>query len=67
MPEVIVHEDQQVERALKRFKKKCERAGILSDLRRSRHYEQPSERPRRKMITAHRRTRGGDRVGSARG
>lgn len=33
MPEVIIQEDESVERALKRFKKKCEKAGSLSDLR----------------------------------
>ena len=29
MPEVIIHDDESFERALKRFKKKCEKAGIL--------------------------------------
>ena len=37
MPEVIIHDDESFERALKRFKKKCEKAGILSDLRKHRH------------------------------
>ena len=46
MSEVIIHEDENFERALKRFKKKCEKAGILSDLRKHRHYEKPSERER---------------------
>ncbi len=41
MPEVIIHDDESFERALKRFKKKCEKAGILSDLRKHRHYEKP--------------------------
>ena len=49
MSEVIIHEDENFERALKRFKKKCEKAGILSDLRKHRHYEKPSERRKRKM------------------
>ena len=49
MPEVIIHDDESFERALKRFKKKCEKAGILSDLRKHRHYEKPSERKKRKM------------------
>jgi small subunit ribosomal protein S21 len=30
MAEVIIHDDENFERALKRFKKKCEKAGILS-------------------------------------
>ena len=44
LSEVIIHDDENFERALKRFKKKCEKAGILSDLRKHRHYEKPSER-----------------------
>ena len=57
MPEVIIHDDESFERALKRFKKKCEKAGILSDLRKHRHYEKPSERRKRKLNTAMRKNR----------
>ena len=57
MPEVIIHGDEAFERALKRFKKKCEKAGILSDLRKHRHYEKPSERRKRKANAARRKVR----------
>jgi small subunit ribosomal protein S21 len=57
LSEVIIHEDENFERALKRFKKKCEKAGILSDLRKHRHYEKPSERRKRKMNAAVRKNR----------
>ena len=57
MSEVIIHEDETFERALKRFKKKCEKAGILSDFRKHRHYEKPSERRKRKMSAAMRKNR----------
>jgi small subunit ribosomal protein S21 len=57
LSEVIIHDDENVERALKRFKKKCEKAGILSDLRKHRHYEKPSERRKRKMNAAMRKNR----------
>ena len=57
MSEVILSEDENFERALRRFKKKCERAGILSDLRKHRHYEKPSERRKRKMNAAVRKNR----------
>ena len=56
MSEVIIHDDENFERALKRFKKKCEKAGILSDLRKHRHYEKPSERRKRKMNAAVRKS-----------
>ncbi len=61
MSEVIIHDDENFERALKRFKKKCEKAGILSDLRKHRHYEKPSERKKRKAAAAVRKPRRGPR------
>ena len=61
MSEVVIHDGEIFERALKRFKKKCEKAGILSDLRRHRHYEKPSEKRKRKLSTAIRKTRRGPR------
>ena len=57
MAEVIIHEDESFERALKRFKKKCEKAGILSDLRKHRHFEKPSEKRKRKLNAAIRKNR----------
>ena len=57
MSEVILTDDENFERALRRFKKKCERAGILSELRKHRHYEKPSERRKRKMNAAVRKNR----------
>ena len=57
MSEVILNEDENFERALRRFKKKCEKAGILSDLRKHRHYEKPSERRKRKINAAVRKNR----------
>jgi len=57
MAEVVIQEDESFDRALKRFKKKCEKAGILSDLRKHRHYEKPSERRKRKMNAARRKSR----------
>jgi small subunit ribosomal protein S21 len=55
--EVILNDDENFERALRRFKKKCEKAGILSDLRKHRHYEKPSERRKRKLMAAVRKNR----------
>ena len=57
MPEVIIHDDESFERALQRFKKKCEKAGIVSDVRKHSHYEKPSERTKRKMSAARRKHR----------
>jgi len=36
-----------LEKILKRFKKKCEKEGLIKDIKRSSYYEKPSERRRR--------------------
>jgi small subunit ribosomal protein S21 len=65
MPEIVIHDDESFERALKRFKKKCEKAGILSDLRKHRHFEKPSEKRKRKITAAVGKSRHGPRVSRA--
>lgn len=57
MAEVVVRENESLDRALRRFKKKVQRAGILRDLRRHHHYLKPSERRRRDRMKAERRRR----------
>ena len=52
---VVVRESEPFESALRRFKKQCEKAGILSELRRREHYEKPSVRRKKKMIAARKR------------
>jgi len=39
---IIVQEHEPIDRALRRFKKKYERAGILKEYRRRTYYEKPS-------------------------
>ena len=55
MARVEVRENEPLERALKRFKKKLEREGIMKQLRVRKHYEKPSERKRRKARSARKR------------
>ena len=52
MPLVHVKEDETFENALRRFKRKCEKSGILSELKKRQHYEKPSARRKRKMLAA---------------
>jgi small subunit ribosomal protein S21 len=52
MPSVKVSESEPFENALRRFKKQCEKAGVLSEVRRREYYEKPSVKRKRKMITA---------------
>ena len=57
MTHVRVSADESFERALRRFKKSCEKSGILADIRRHQHFEKPSERRKRKLNTAKRKVR----------
>lgn len=55
MPKVQVNENEPLEKALKKLKKKIEREGILKVLKARKHYEKPSEKRRRKMRAAQKR------------
>ncbi len=55
MPGVLVRDDEPFERALKRFKKACEKAGVISDMKKNQHFEKPSERRKRKIAAARRK------------
>jgi small subunit ribosomal protein S21 len=55
VPKVQVTENEPLEKALKRLKKKIEREGILKVLKARKHYEKPSEKRRRKMRAAQKR------------
>jgi small subunit ribosomal protein S21 len=55
MPGVKVKENEPFEFAMKRFKKACEKAGILSEIRKRQHYEKPSVKKKRKAIAARKR------------
>ncbi len=55
MAGVTVREKEPFEKALRRFKKTCEKAGIMSDIKKHQHFEKPSERRKRKINSAKRR------------
>ena len=57
MPSVVVRDNESFERAFKRFKKACEKAGLMSDIKKHEHFEKPSERRKRKLNAAKRRQR----------
>ena len=52
MPLVTVREDEPFENALRRFKRKCEKSGILTELKKRQHFEKPSVKRKRKIIQA---------------
>ena len=55
MPAVIIRDGESFESALKRFKKQCERTGILSEIKRREHYEKPSVKRKKKILAAKKR------------
>ncbi len=57
MVKVIVHDDDDLERALRKFKRKMIRSGLFRDMKRKRYYEKPSEIKRRKARANERRRR----------
>jgi small subunit ribosomal protein S21 len=57
MAGVKVRDDESFEKALKRFTKTCEKAGILSDIKKHQHFEKPSDKRKRKMNAAKQKAR----------
>jgi len=55
MPDVRIRENEPFENALKRFKKQCEKTGILSEIRKREHFEKPSLKRKRKVLAAKKR------------
>ena len=52
MPIVKVRENEPFEVALRRFKRSCEKAGVLSEIRRREYYEKPTQVRKRKQAAA---------------
>ena len=52
MPVIKVRDNEPFEVAMKRFKKQCEKAGILSELKRREYYDKPSIRKKKKAAAA---------------
>lgn len=55
MPGIYIREGDSFEAALKRFKKQCEKAGILSEVRKRESYEKPSVKRKKKAAAARKR------------
>ena len=52
MPAVKVKENEPFDIALRRFKRSCEKAGVLSEVRRREFYEKPTSARKRKLAAA---------------
>jgi small subunit ribosomal protein S21 len=63
MPFVRVRENASFENALRKFKKQCEKEGILSEVKKREHFEKPSLKRKKKAVAA--RKKAMRRVGQA--
>ena len=52
MPQVKVKEGEPFDVALRRFKRSCEKAGVLADVRKRDFYEKPTQERKRKKAAA---------------
>ncbi len=57
MTSVKVGANESLDSALKRFKRKCQKDGIIGDIRRKEAYEKPSEQRKKKQDAARKRMR----------
>lgn len=55
MAQVKVRDNESFEQAFRRFKKSCEKSGILSEVKKREHFEKPSIRRKKKSIAARKR------------
>jgi small subunit ribosomal protein S21 len=55
MSAIIIREGESFESALRRFKRQCEKTGILSEVKRREHYEKPSVKRKKKVVAAKKR------------
>jgi small subunit ribosomal protein S21 len=63
-PSIRVNEGEAFESALRRFKKLCEKAGILAEVRKREAFEKPSVRRKKKSLAARKRNEKKSRKGS---
>ena len=52
MPSIRLKENEPFEIAIRRFKRACEKAGVLADIRRREFYEKPTAERKRKAASA---------------
>lgn len=57
MSEVRVGKNESLDSALKRFKRSCQKAGVMQEIRKHEHYEKPSVRRKKKSEAARKKKR----------
>ena len=57
MPSIIIKDTEHFDIGLRKFKRACEKAAIIPDIRKKEFYEKPTEMRKRKMAAAKKRAR----------
>ncbi|NLW60199.1 MAG: 30S ribosomal protein S21 [Firmicutes bacterium] len=57
MAEVKIGKNESLDSALRRFKRQCQRSGILAEVRKREHYDKPSVRRKKKAEAARKKNR----------
>ncbi len=57
MAEVKIGKNESLDSALRRFKRQCQRSGILAEIRKREHYDKPSVRRKKKSEAARKKKR----------
>ncbi len=55
MTEIRVKENESLDSALKRFKRSCQKSGVIAECRKREHYEKPSVKRKKKSEAARKR------------
>ena len=55
MSEIRIKENESLDNALRRFKRQCARAGVLTEIKKREHYVKPSEKRKKKSEAARKR------------
>lgn len=55
MTKIKVKENEELDHALRRFKKECQKSGIISEIRKHEFYEKPSVKRKKKILAAQRK------------
>ena len=57
MSEIKVKDNESLDHALRRFKRECSKSGVMSEVKKRRHYEKPSVKRKKKAEAAKRKNR----------
>jgi small subunit ribosomal protein S21 len=52
---IRIRDNEAFEQAFRRFKKSCEKSGVLSEIKKREHFEKPSVRKKKKSMAARKR------------